>query len=149
LVISRPQVYFREHYSSPQLIQQIVNSRQWVLILHDQFIQLTIVNTQPWTIVLLLYQEYRCSPRWCTIGFTNKCLSLGMIQRYHTTFKAGPFFSNLPLSSLLIFSLYHDKSHFGYFFNPSNYILYNMQSLGQTCILLYSLPFGQIIFFAS
>ena len=41
-------------------------------------------------------------------------------------------FSNLPLSSLLIFSLYHDKPHF---FNPSNYILYNMQSLGHACIL--------------
>jgi len=66
LVISRPQVDFWEHCGSPQLIQQVINPRHWVLILYGQLIQLTVVNTQPWTVVLLLYQEYRFCPRWCT-----------------------------------------------------------------------------------
>jgi len=38
------------------------------------------------------------------------------------------------MSSLSSLTLYHDTSHMGHLFNLSNSFLYNMQSLGQTCI---------------
>jgi len=55
LMISRPQVNLGEHCCSSQLIQQVINSRQWVFVLDSQLVQLMVINTQPWTTILLLH----------------------------------------------------------------------------------------------
>jgi len=93
---------------------------------------------------------YMPSKRFLTsFGFTNKCLSLGMIRRYQTTFKVRSSFSISWLSTLLFFCLNRDNPHFEQFLNPSNYFLYNMKSLGCAYIFLYSKPIEQIIFLVS
>jgi len=44
-MISRPQVNLGEHCCSSQLIQQVINSWQWVFVLDSQLVQLTVINT--------------------------------------------------------------------------------------------------------
>jgi len=88
-MISRPQINLREHYGSPKLIQQIVYPRQWILILYSQLIQLTIINTQPQTAVLFLYQEYRCSPRCDALGRMNFFSSKSSICFFNSANSAG------------------------------------------------------------
>jgi hypothetical protein len=58
LVVSRSQIYLREHPNSLQLIKQIIYSWEWVLVLHRHFIQLTIINAQTKCAILLLYKQY-------------------------------------------------------------------------------------------
>ena len=61
LVVSRSQIYLREHSSTLQLIKQVIYSWEWVSVLHRHFIQLTIINTQMKGAILLLYKQYQSS----------------------------------------------------------------------------------------
>ena len=47
LVISRPQVYLGEPRRSLQLIEQIINPRQWIMVLDCQLVQLPVINAHP------------------------------------------------------------------------------------------------------
>ncbi|CAN1317905.1 hypothetical protein LINPERPRIM_LOCUS30606, partial [Linum perenne] len=63
LVITRPQVYLREHFSPLQLIEEIVYPWKWVTILDRRLVQPPIVNTHPHRPILLLHKQHRCPPR--------------------------------------------------------------------------------------
>ena len=67
LVVSRSQIYIREHSSTLQLIKQVIYSWKWVLVLHRHFIQLTIIDAQMKGAILLLYKQYR-SPQGELLG---------------------------------------------------------------------------------
>jgi hypothetical protein len=62
LVVSRSQIYLREHPSTLQLIKQIIYSWEWVLVLHYHFIQLTIIDAQTKCAILLFYKQYWSFP---------------------------------------------------------------------------------------
>lgn len=85
---------------------------------------------------------------FASFKFTNNCLNLGMVGRYHNTFAKGHFVVTSEPSSSLFF-LYHDVIHLGHFSFSSLSFQYNMQSFGHSCIFLYSIPFGHNFFFAS
>jgi hypothetical protein len=61
LVVSRSQIYLREHPNTLQLIKQVIYSWEWVPVLHRHFIQLTIINAKMKGTILLLYKQYRSS----------------------------------------------------------------------------------------
>jgi hypothetical protein len=60
-VVSRSQIYLREHPITLQLIKQVIYSWEWVLVLHRHFIQLMIINAQTNGAILLLYTQYQSS----------------------------------------------------------------------------------------
>src|SRR3954469_18532745 len=55
LMISRPEVNLREHTGSFQLIQEVINPWKRILVLYGYLVQLTIVDAQTHTTVLLLH----------------------------------------------------------------------------------------------
>ena len=65
-MVSRSQIYLREHPSTLQLIKQVIYSWKWVPVLRRHFIQLTIIDAQMKGAILLLYKQYRSSPRRVT-----------------------------------------------------------------------------------
>ena len=133
--IAKPKWIFL--HSSPNL------GNSWSIFFH-------CIESDGWQMSLSHLLSVACHLRFlASFGFANKRLSMGTIERYQTTFKAYPSFSIWPLSSLFLFCLYRDDPHFGHFFKSSNYLLYNMQSLGHACILLYFIPIVQRIFLAT
>jgi len=83
-----------------------------------------------------------------SLGFANKRLSLGTIGGYHTTFKSRSFLLYLTIIFTVSFLLVLWWPTLWTFFISSNYFVYNIQSIGHACILLYSIPIGQRIFLA-
>ena len=62
LIIARLQVNFRENFCSLQLIEQVLNTREWILVLDSDLVEATIINTQAQTKIFLGSEEHRCTP---------------------------------------------------------------------------------------
>ena len=62
LMIPRSQIYLREHHSPFQLVKQVINPRQGIFVLHGDLVQLSVVNAQSQTSILLLHEQHRGSP---------------------------------------------------------------------------------------
>ena len=54
LMVTSAKVYLGEDSCSSQLIKQVINPRQWILILDRNPVQLSVVNAQSKGLVLLL-----------------------------------------------------------------------------------------------
>jgi len=63
LMITRMQIDLREHTSTLELIKEILNAWQGMLVLDGDCIQIPIVDVHSLRAVLLLYKQYRKSPR--------------------------------------------------------------------------------------
>ena len=63
LVIPGPQIYLREHAGSLKLVKQVINARQWILVLYSDTVQHSVIDAHPQAAILLLYKQYRYSPR--------------------------------------------------------------------------------------
>ena len=76
LMIPWSQIDLQEHCSPLQLIEQVVDTRKWVLILDQDLIQLPIVYAEShWSIIFLDKQQW-CSPLWSTRSDESKVLQL-------------------------------------------------------------------------
>ena len=63
LMISEPQIYLLEHVGSLKLVKQVINAWQWLLDLHGDDVQHSVINVHPQSAILLLYEQYWCSSR--------------------------------------------------------------------------------------
>ena len=62
LMVTKPQVKLGKYLSSSHLIKEIINPRKRVFILHCDFVQLSVINTQPKCTIFLLYKQ-----NWCPL----------------------------------------------------------------------------------
>ena len=62
VMVTLAKVYLRVDSRSPQLIEEIINPRQWVPILDRNPVQLLVVNAQSKGLVLLLCKQSRSAP---------------------------------------------------------------------------------------
>ncbi|GKA48550.1 hypothetical protein Tco_0741508 [Tanacetum coccineum] len=76
LMITRSKVYLREVARSLKLVKQIVNPREWIMILDGQLVQFTIVYAHEKRSILLLDKQTKLS-------HPAKAESQGMINRHH------------------------------------------------------------------
>ena len=61
-MIPRSKVYLRKRGSSLQLVQQVIDSWQWVLVLNGDFVELSIIYAHLKRAILLFDKEDRSSP---------------------------------------------------------------------------------------
>ena len=57
------QVSLRKYFGSYHLVEQIIDPREWLIVLYSHFVQLTVINAHLHHTILLLYEQNWCSPR--------------------------------------------------------------------------------------
>jgi hypothetical protein len=62
LILSRSKIDLGEHTCTTVLIKQIINHRQWVLVLDKNLIQSMIIHAHPLSTILLWDENHRGSP---------------------------------------------------------------------------------------
>jgi hypothetical protein len=67
LMIARTKVNLRKDMCSNQLIEQEINVRQWILVLHGYCVEWSIIDAQPLGLVLLRHKNSRAT-LWITVG---------------------------------------------------------------------------------
>src|SRR4051812_4393785 len=60
-MVTQPQVEFREHHGSRQLIIHIVDPRKWILVLYCCLVDGSVILDQTVRSIALLDKEQRCS----------------------------------------------------------------------------------------
>src|SRR5262249_928618 len=79
LMISRSEIYLREHLSRLQLVKEIINPGQRIPVLHSHLVQFPVIYAHPERTVLLPDKQNRCTP-WRNTGanktFIQKILQL-------------------------------------------------------------------------
>ena len=63
LIVTIPQVNLGKHLCSSHLIKEVIKTRKRILVLHSDFVQLPIINTQPECTIFLLHKQNWCSLR--------------------------------------------------------------------------------------
>ena len=79
LMVPRPQFNLGKYLRSIHLIEEVINSWKGIFVLHCDFIQLPIINTQYECTIFLLYKQNWCSTRghtWPNILFFQQLLQL-------------------------------------------------------------------------
>ena len=79
LMVSRLQVNLQKYLGSSYLIEQVIDPREWVMVLDGHFFKLAVIDAHPHRTILLLYKKHRCSLRrntWLDISFLNQLLQL-------------------------------------------------------------------------
>src|SRR4051812_24376350 len=76
LMIARPKIDLRETSRTTQLIEQVIDARHRILVLHCNCVQPSVINTQSECAVLLLHEEDGCSPGRCAPLYVSQVLKL-------------------------------------------------------------------------
>ena len=63
LMVTRPQVNLGKYLLSSHLVKDVMNPRKKIFILHSDFVQLSVINTQPECTIFLFHKQNWCSPR--------------------------------------------------------------------------------------
>ena len=63
LMIPCTNINLREETRPLELIEQIINSWKWILILYSDFVELPIIDTHSKGPILFLYKQHWSSPR--------------------------------------------------------------------------------------
>ena len=67
LMVPGSQANVRKDFGSSHLVKQIVNPREWVMVLYSHFVQLIVINAHPHHTILLLYEQ-NGAPQGDTLG---------------------------------------------------------------------------------
>lgn len=83
LMVSSPEVQFREIFCPMQFIKQLIYYRNGVFILNSELIQISVINTEPPCSILRLYQNNRAPTKWALTVLDNACLHHFLHYSFH------------------------------------------------------------------